>query len=99
VIHVKALFRPAVLGVLLLVPGLATAVESTKLKDVIPSTGTGIIDLFRASVQSRNLSAADLEALRLDNGGVLAFAVDVNEAASGFEKSASQGVAAGAQFY
>jgi LruC domain-containing protein len=85
--------RPTLLGALLLAPGLAMAVESTKLKDVIPSTGTGIIDLFRASVQSRNLLAADLEAFRQDNGGVLAFAVDVNEAASGFEKSASQGVA------
>jgi LruC domain-containing protein len=91
--------RPAeAIGVLLigligLTPGLALAVESTKLKDVIPSTGTGNIDLFRAAVQSRNLSSADLEAFRTDNAGMLAFAVDVNEAASGFEKSASQGVA------
>lgn len=85
--------RILALALFLLVPGTSWAVESTKLKDVIPSTGTSDIDLFRASVQSRNLSSADLESFRVDNNGALAFAVDVNEAASGFEKSASQGVA------
>ena len=74
-------------------PLSATAVESTRLKDVINSSGIGSIDLFRASVQARNLSPADLEAFREDNDGQLAFAVDVNEAASGLEKSSSQGIA------
>ncbi len=71
----------------------AQTISSTRLKDVITSSGTGNIDLFRASVQARNLTAADLERFRTNNNGSLVFAIDVNEAASGLEKSASQGVA------
>ena len=37
------------------VPLAATAVESTRLKDVIDSSGVGSIDLFRASVLPRFL--------------------------------------------
>jgi len=76
------------------IPGQAPwAATSTRLKDVIASTGVGNIDLFRAAVQTRNLNAPAIEALRVDNNGALVFAVDVNEAAAGFEKSDSQGVA------
>jgi len=67
-------------------------VSSTRLRGVVEK-GYGDIDLLRAGVQSRDLTMAQLEAFRRDNGGKLAFAVDVNEAASGLEKSASQGVA------
>lgn len=70
----------------------AAGVSSTRLKDVVEK-GYGEINLLTAGVQSRNLTMAQLEAFRRDNGGKLAFAVDVNEAASGPEKSASQGVA------
>ena len=66
-------------------------VSSTRLKGVIEK-GLGDIDLLKASVQSRNLTMAQLEAFRQDNGGKLAFAVDVNEAASGSEKASSQGI-------
>jgi len=69
----------------------AASVSSTRLKDVVEK-GFGDINLLTAGVQSRNLTMAQLEAFRLDNGGKLVFAVDVNEAASGPEKSASQGV-------
>jgi LruC domain-containing protein len=66
-------------------------VTSTRLKGVIEK-GTGDIDLLKSGVQSRNLTMAQLEAFRRDNGGKLAFAVDVNEAASGSEKASSLGV-------
>lgn len=69
----------------------SAAVTSTRLKDVI-SSGSGNINLLQASVQNRNLTPAQLEEFRSLNGGDLVFAVDVNEAASGTEKSASQGV-------
>ena len=69
----------------------AATVTSLRLRDVI-SAGNGDIDLFRASVQSRNPTAVQLEEFRSRNGGNLVFAIDVNEAASGTEKSASQGV-------
>ena len=39
----------------------AQTISSTRMKGVIDSSGIGNIDLFRASVQSRNLTAADLE--------------------------------------
>ena len=60
---------------------------SIQLTDVIKSQGTGNIDLFK------DVTAAQLEALRLDNDGALVFAVDINEDASGSEKASSQGVA------
>lgn len=84
----------AVLGLMCLVHAApsSAAVSSVRLKDVI-ATGYGNIDLFKASVQNRNPSAAQLEEFRSRNGGELVFAIDVNEAASGTEKSSSQGVA------
>ena len=69
----------------------ALAVSSTRLRGTIDK-GYGEINLLQAGVQSRNLTMAQLEAFRRDNNGVLAFAVDVNEAASGSEKASSQGV-------
>ena len=62
-------------------------ISSVVLTDVIKSQGTGNIDLFK------DVTAQQLEALRLDNGGALVFAVDINEDASGSEKASSQGVA------
>ena len=70
----------------------AAQANSTRLRDVI-ERGYGEINLLTAGVQNRNLTVAQLEAFRRDNDGKLAFAVDVNEAADGLEKSASQGVA------
>ena len=86
-------FHVAAATLLLVLPlGEALAVTSTRLKGTIDK-GYGAIDLLQAGVQSRNLTMAQLEAFRRDNGSKLAFAVDVNEAADGLEKSASQGVA------
>ena len=68
------------------------AVSSVRLRDVI-SQGQGNIDLLQASVKSRNPTLAQLEEFRSLNDGKLVFAIDVNEAASGTEKSSSQGVA------
>jgi LruC domain-containing protein len=68
------------------------AVSSVRLRDVI-SQGQGNIDLLQASVRSRDPTPAQLEEFRSLNGGKLVFAIDVNEAASGTEKSSSQGVA------
>lgn len=68
-------------------------VLSTRLKDVIKANGVGNINLFTPSSPSRVINGATLEAFRQDNNGVLAFAVDVNEAANGQEKASSQGVA------
>lgn len=65
----------------------ASAAASAVLTDVIKSTGSGTINLFK------DVTAAQLEQLRLDNGGALVLAVDVNEAASGTEKADSQAVA------
>lgn len=70
----------------------AAAVTSTRLKGVVEK-GYGDIDLRRANVQSRDLTLAQLEAFRRDNDGRIVVAIDVNEAANGLEKSASQGVA------
>ena len=77
---------------LMVTPAHAADVVSTRLKGVVDK-GYGEINLLTAGVQSRNLTMAQLEGFRRDNGGKLAFAVDVNEAANGLEKSASQGVA------
>lgn len=83
-------------GILLLavlvIPLANAEVLSVQLKDTIKQ-GSGSIDLFRAKQQKNNLSAVDLEAMRTEHGGSLVFAVDVNEAASGSEKAACQGVA------
>jgi len=68
---------------------LSAAGTSVQLTDVIKSNGTGNIDLFK------DTTAANLELLRLDNGGELVFAVDVNEAADGSEKASSQGITIG----
>jgi LruC domain-containing protein len=65
----------------------AIALESVQLTDVIKSQGTGNIDLFK------DVSADQLEQFRLDNGGMLVLAVDINEDSSGSETSTSQGVA------
>lgn len=62
-------------------------ISSIQLTDVIKSQGTGNIDLFK------DVTADQLEAYRIDNGGALVFAVDINEDASGSEKASSQGVA------
>lgn len=66
--------------------GDAEAVVSVRLTDVIKSSGSGSIDLLK------NATAQALEALRVEHGGKLVFGVDVNEAASGTEKSSSQGI-------
>jgi len=65
---------------------VAQELESIRLTDVIKSQGTGNIDLFK------NVSASQLEQLRLDNDGQLVFGVDINEAASGTEKASTQAV-------
>jgi hypothetical protein len=69
-----------------------SAIESTRLTDVINSNGSGDIDLFNPSTNGRVIDGPALEQFRLDNNGQLVFAVDVNEAANGSEKSSSQAV-------
>jgi len=64
---------------------LTQSVSSVRLTDTIDK-GIGDINLLK------NVSPATLEALRAANGGRLVFGVDVNEAANGTEKAASQGV-------
>ncbi|MGD8206449.1 MAG: LruC domain-containing protein [Thiohalocapsa sp.] len=76
-------------AVMLAVTGTAGAQESIRLTDVVKSTGTGKIDFFK------DVDAAQLEQLRLDNGGVIVVGVDVNESASGTEKSSTQAVTLG----
>lgn len=73
--------------VVVFAPGRSDAAPSVRLTDVIRSTGIGTIDLFE------DVGAAELEAFRAESSGVLLFAVDVNEAASGTEKASSQAVA------
>jgi LruC domain-containing protein len=74
------------LSVLLLLSSISQAADSIQLTDVIKSNGTGNIDLFK------DVTAAQLEALRVENGGQIVLAVDVNEDSSGTESSTSQGV-------
>lgn len=62
------------------------SVSSVRLTDTVVK-GVGDIDLLK------NVSPAALEALRAANGGRLVLGVDVNEAANGTEKAASQAVA------
>lgn len=78
--------------VLMLLATLPTlAVDSIRLKDTI-NKGIGTIDVFQALQQKNNPNASQIEQLRIDNNGVLVFAVDVNEAANGTEKAETQGV-------
>ena len=65
---------------------VAQEISSIRLTDVIKAQGTGNINLFK------DLSASQLEQLRLDNDGQLIFGVDINEAASGTEKASTQAV-------
>lgn len=81
-----------ILACLCLLSPLGHAVDSIRLNDVI-SQGYGVIDITEPSQNRPNLSMATLELYRQDNNGALVFAVDVNEAANGTEKAASQGVA------
>lgn len=82
--NIKRLFGAAAL--LLASAAWGQTLESIRLTDVIKSQGSGNIDLFK------DADAATLEQFRLDHGGMLVFAVDINEDASGTEKASSQGV-------
>ena len=64
---------------------------SYRLTDTI-DIGSGDIDLFNPQDPHVVVTGALLESLRQNANGELIFAVDVNEAASGMEKSTSQGV-------
>lgn len=64
----------------------ARAIESRRLTDVVKSSGVGNIDLLK------DLTPAELEAYRAEGAGTLLVAFDVNEAADGSEKAASQAV-------
>lgn len=68
------------------VEGINATEVSVKLTDVIKSNGIGDINLLK------DVTASQLEAYRLNNNGMLIFGVDVNEAASGTEKSSSQAI-------
>ena len=81
-----------VLCLLGLVASPAHALESTRLTDVIKSSGDGNIDVFNPSTSGRIIDGPTLEAFRQDNDGQVVFAVDVNEAADGSEKASSQAV-------
>jgi LruC domain-containing protein len=61
-------------------------ITSVRLTDSIRSKGSGTVDLFK------DIDAAQLEALRADNGGLIVLGVDVNESSSGTEKSSTQAV-------
>jgi LruC domain-containing protein len=73
----------------ILVAGIVNAQESVRLTDVIKSSGTGNINFFK------NVTADQLEQLRLDNGGSIVIGVDVNESANGTEKATTQAVTLG----
>jgi len=64
----------------------AETLVSLRLTDTVDK-GIGEINLFK------NVGGTQLEAYRSANQGFLVFAVDINEAANGTEKSKSQGVA------
>lgn len=66
---------------------------STRFENTIKSNGYGAINLMRSSTGDKIITASELEAFRIDNGGYMVFAIDVNEAANGSEKAESQGVA------
>lgn len=86
----KTLLMAGVIGTLLSTH--AWSATSVRFKDTIQQ-GSAVIDLFKAQHSSDDLTASALEALRQDHNGMLVFAVDVNENASGTEKATSQGVA------
>lgn len=92
----KPFFKKAMGGMawmsFLLFTSSATALQSTKLNDVIKANGSGNINLFTAFDSKRTLDGATLEQFRQDNSGELVFAIDINEAADGSEKASSQGV-------
>lgn len=73
-----------VLGIML--AGMANAQVSIRLTDVIKSQGTGNIDLFK------DVTAMQLEDLRLDNDGMIVLGVDVNESSDGTEKASTQAI-------
>ena len=69
-----------------------SALESSRLTDVIKSNGSGDLDVFDPSATGRIIDGPVLEAFRQDNNSQIVFAVDVNEAADGSEKASSQAV-------
>lgn len=83
-IHKFIIFSAAVM-----MTGVTGAQDSIRLTDVIKSSGTGTVDLFK------DVTASQLEQLRLDNGGEIVIGVDVNESASGTEKASTQAVTLG----
>jgi len=85
--------RYLTIGCLCIYQALASAeVVSIRFEDSIKSNGYGAINLMRRSTGDKIISSAELEAFRIDNGGYMVFAVDVNEAANGTEKAQSQGI-------
>ncbi|MDG9666307.1 LruC domain-containing protein [Hahella sp. CR1] len=81
------------LSLLAIHASVSAATVSKRLNDVIESRGIGNINVMDIAGSQPDLTGAELEAFRLDNGGRLVFAIDVNEAANGTEKASSQGVA------
>jgi len=73
----------------ILMASTVNAQESVRLTDVIKSGGTGNINFFK------DVTAEQLEQLRLDNGGEIVIGVDVNESANGTEKASTQAVTLG----
>lgn len=69
----------------------AVAITSSRLTDVIKSTGQGTIDLSKDI--TLGVGSTLLETFRQEGGGALLFGVDINEAASGTEKASAQGIA------
>jgi LruC domain-containing protein len=84
------LSKSILLAVAVLTADIASARDSVRLTDVIKSSGTGTVDFFK------DVTAAQLEQLRLDNGGRIVIGVDVNESANGTEKASTQAVTLGA---
>lgn len=76
------------------VQAVAAELQSVILRDNI-AQGYGMIDLFHPHQNSKTMSVngSTLQAFRQQHNNVLAFVVDVNEAASGSEKASTQGVA------
>ena len=72
-----------------LMAGIVNAQDSVRLTDVIKSGGTGNINFFK------DVTAEQLEQLRVDNGGEIVIGVDVNESANGTEKASTQAVTLG----
>lgn len=77
------------LAILLIISNISIAQESIRLTDVVKSNGTGKIDFFK------DITASQLEQIRIDNNGMIIIGVDVNENASGTEKASSQAVTLG----